>query len=131
LRNLIRSRKAGFLFRTAIETKLDAGNSNSSSDSLSPILQEMGRYQAGTLFNMFQRFRGCAAMSETRQILIDHWRGHSNPTMGDRYREQLVEDVEHRQELVKNVGLGFDLPPSLLRLPWLETFGIVSNEEAA
>jgi len=30
-------------------------------------------------------------------MLIDYWMGHSNPSMGDRYGRQLVEDVEYRE----------------------------------
>jgi hypothetical protein len=33
--------------------------------------------------------------------------GHSNPSMGDLYGKQLVEDVEYRQEQAKKVGLVF------------------------
>jgi hypothetical protein len=66
--------------------------------------------------------------SEAWQILIDYWMGHSNPSMGDRYGKQLVEDVEYRQEQAKRVGLGFDLPPSLLGL---QTVSNVCNKEAA
>jgi hypothetical protein len=45
--------------------------------------------------------------------------------MFDRYGKQLVEDIEYRQEQVKKVGLGFELPPSLFGLQ------IVENVEAA
>ena len=55
----------------------------------------------------------------------------SNPSMGDRYGKQLVEDVKYRQEQVKKVGLGFDLPPSLLGLRGLQTVSNVHNKEAA
>ncbi len=68
--------------------------------------------------------------SEARQILTDYWMGHSNPSMGDRYGKQLVEDVEYRQEQVKKVSLGFDLPPSLFGLRGLQTAGNVRNKEA-
>ena len=47
--------------------------------------------------------------SEAQQILVDDWMGHSNP----RHGRQLGEDVAYRQEQVRKVGLGFDLPPSL------------------
>ncbi len=46
LRNFIGSRKSGFLFQTANGTMLDPGNIDR--DSLSPILVEMGRDEAGT-----------------------------------------------------------------------------------
>ena len=109
---------------------LDPGNIDR--DSLSPILKEMGRNETGTRFNVFRRFREAVLQrSEARQILIDYWMGHSNPSMGDRYGKQLVEDVEYRQEQAKKVGLGFDLPPSLLGLHGLQTVGNVDNKEAA
>jgi len=130
LGNFIGSRKSGFLFQTANGTMLDPGNIDR--DSLSPILRQMGRDEAGTRFNVFRRFREAVLQrSEARQILIDYWMGHSNPSMGDRYGKQLVEDVEYRQEQVKKVGLGFDLPPSLLGLRGLQTVGNVRNKEAA
>lgn len=130
LRNFIGSRKSGFLFQTANETMLDPGNIDR--DSLSPILEEMGRDEAGTRFNVFRRFREAVLQrSEARQILIDYWMGHSNPSMGDRYGKQLVEDVKYRQEQVKKVGLGFDLQPSLLGLRGLQTVSNVRNKEAA
>jgi len=109
---------------------LDPGNIDR--DNLSPILEEMGRVQVGTRFNVFRRFREAVLQrSEVRQILIDYWMGHSNPSMGDRYGRQLVEDVEYRQDQVKKVGLGFALPPSLLGLRGLQTVGNVRNKEAA
>ncbi|MGB8675433.1 MAG: site-specific integrase [Candidatus Acidiferrales bacterium] len=130
LRNFIGNRTSGFLFQTANGTMLDPGNIDR--DSLSPILKTMGRDEAGTRFNVFRRFREAVLQrSEARQILIDYWMGHSNPSMGDRYGKQLVEDVEYRQEQAKKVGLGFDLPPSLFGLRGLQNVGNVRNEEAA
>jgi hypothetical protein len=96
------------------------------------VLDEMGRAQAGTRFNVFRRFREAVLQrSEARQILIDYWMGHSNPSMADRYGRQLVEDVEYRQDQAKKVGLGFDLPPSLFGLRGLQTLGNGRNKEAA
>jgi integrase len=130
LRNFIGSRKSGYLFQTGNGTMLDPGNIDR--DSLSPILEEMGRAQVGTRFNVFRRFREAVLQrSEARQILIDYWMGHSNPSMGDRYGRQLVEDVEYRQDQVKKVGLGFDLPPCLFGLRGLQTLGNGRDEEAA
>lgn len=130
LRNFIGDRKTGFLFQTANETMLNPGNIDR--DSLSPILEEMGRDEVGTRFNVFRRFREAVLQrSEARQILIDYWMGHSNPSMGDRYGKQLVEDVEYRQEQVKKVGLGFDLPPSLFGLHGLQNAGSDRKKKAA
>jgi integrase len=130
LRNFIGGRTNGFLFQTANRTMLDPGNVDR--DSLSPILEEMGRDEVGTRFNVFRRFREAVLQrSEARQILIDYWMGHSNPSMGDRYGKQLVENVEYRQEQAKKVGLGFDLPPSLFGLRGLQNVGNDRNKEAA
>ena len=122
LRNFIGSRKSGFLFRTANGMMFDPRNI--ARDSLDPILKEMGRDEAGTRFNIFRRFREAVLQrSDVRQILIDYWMGHSNASMGDRYGRQLVEDIEYRQEQVKKVGLGFELPPTLLGLRGLQIVG--------
>ena len=130
LRNFIGDRKSGFLFQTANGTMLDPGNIDR--DSLRPILEVMGRNEVGTRFNVFRRFREAVLQrSEVRQILIDYWMGHSNPSMGDRYRRQLVEDVKYRQEQARKVGLGFDLSPSLLGLRGLQIVGSVRDNEAA
>ncbi len=127
LRNFISSRKSGFLFQSANGTMFDPRNI--ARDSLEDILQEMGRGEAGTLFNVFRRFREVVLQrSDARQILIDYWMGHSNASMGDRYGRQLVEDIEYRQEQVKKVGLGFELPPRLFGLRGLQ---IVENIAAA
>jgi len=40
--------------------------------------------------------------------------------MGGRYGKQLVEDVGYRQDQIKRVGLGFELPESLFGLQILE-----------
>jgi hypothetical protein len=57
-----------------------------------------------------------------------YWMGYSNASIGDRYGKQLVEDIEYRQAQVKEVGLGFELPPSLFGLHGLQ---IVENVETA
>src|SRR5258707_8557368 len=127
LRNFIGNRKSGFLFQSANGTMFDPRII--ARDSLEDILQEMGRGEAGTLFNVFRRFREVVLQrSDARQIQIDYWMGHSNPSMGDRYGRQLVEDIEYRQEQVKKAGLGFELPPRLFGLRGLQ---IVENVEAA
>ena len=81
LRNFIGGRKRGFLFQTANGTMFDPGNIDR--DSLSPILKEMGRDEAGTRFNVFRRLREAVLQrSEARQILIDYWMGHCEPKHG-------------------------------------------------
>jgi integrase len=127
LHNFVGSRKNGFLFQTANGSMLDPGNV--ARDSLRPILAKMGKGQVGTRFNIFRRFREAVLQrSDARQILIDYWMGHSSASMGDRYGRQLVEDIEYRQDQVKKVGLGFELPPTLFGLHGLQ---IVEKSEAA
>jgi hypothetical protein len=117
LRNFIGDRKCGFLFQSADGTILDPRSIGR--NNLDVILKQMGRDQAGTLFNIFRRFREAVLQrSEARQILIDYWMGHSNPSMGDRYGRQLVEDVNYRQDQIRKVGLGFELPESLFWATW-------------
>jgi hypothetical protein len=60
----------------------------------------------------------------TGAILI----GKTPASMADRYGKQLVEDIEYRQEQVRKVGLGFEVPPSLLGLRGLQ---IVEGSVAA
>jgi hypothetical protein len=72
---------------------------------------------------VFRRFREAVLQrSEARQILIGYWMEHSNPSDGDRYREQLSADVEYRQEQVKIAGLGFDLRQTVTRATWAAKF---------
>jgi integrase len=124
LRNFIGNRKCGFLFQSANGTMLDPRSIGR--NNLDLILKQMARDQAGTLFNVFRRFREAVLQrSEVRQILIDYWMGHSNPSMGDRYGTQLVEDIDYRQDQIKKdqikkVGLGFEVPESLFGLRGLQ-----------
>jgi hypothetical protein len=62
--------------------------------------------------------------------LTDYRIEHSNLSTGDRYGRQLVEDVGHRQDRIEKVGLGFDIPPSLVGLRGLQTVGNLRNDEA-
>jgi integrase len=127
LRNFIGNRKDGFLFQTEDGRMFDPRSIARA--NLEPIFEAMGRGEAGTMFNVFRRFREAVLQrSDARQLLIDYWMGHSNASIGDRYGKQLVEDIEYRQEQVKQVGLGFELPPSLFGLHGLQ---IVENVEAA
>jgi integrase len=76
LRNFIGDRKCGFLFQSANGTMLDPRSIGR--NNLDLILKQMGRDQAGTQFNVFQRLREAVLQrSEARQILIDYWMGHS------------------------------------------------------
>lgn len=132
-RNYIEGRrKEGFrfLFQADNGTMFDPNNINR--DSLRPILKEMGRDVAGTRFYIFRRFREARLQkTELRQILIDHWMGHANPSMGDRYGKQLLEDVEYRQREIAKVGRGFELPQSLVTVLGLRGLQNAENAVAA
>ena len=115
------ARKAGPLTRRETSTTTILDPRSIGRNNLDLILKQMGRDQAGTLFNVFWRFREAVLQrSEVRPILIDYWMGHSNPSMGDRYGKQLVEDINYRQDQIKKVGLGFELPESLFGLRGLQ-----------
>jgi integrase len=109
VRNFIGSRKSGFLFETSEGTMLSPRNITR--DSLHPILKKMGRYTAGSAFNIFRRFREAVLLkSDARDLLINFWMGHSDAEMRTRYGKQLIEDVAWRQEWAEKAGIGFSLP---------------------
>lgn len=61
--------------------------------------------------NYFRRLRpavlkkyGCA------EDLRKFWLGHENRDISDEYAEQLLDDIERRQEVVARVGLGLEIP---------------------
>ena len=55
-------------------------------DALYPILADMGIKEKGLLFHSFRRFRESVLLrSETRDILINYWMGHSDEEMSTRY----------------------------------------------
>ena len=68
LRNFIGNRTSGFLFQTANGTMLDPGNIDR--DSLSPILETMGRDEAGTRFNVFRRALSSSLPSEGHHLVL-------------------------------------------------------------
>jgi integrase len=79
------------------------------------VLAEMGIKEKGLLFHSFRRFRETALLrSETRNILINYWMGHSDEEMSTRYGKQLIEDDAWRTEWVERAGYGFKLPESLI-----------------
>jgi len=84
-------------------------------DALDPILAETGIKEKGLLFHSFRRFRESVLLrSETRNILINYWMGHSDEEMSTRYGKQLIEDDAWRMEWVERAGYGFKLPESLI-----------------
>jgi integrase len=113
LREYLGDRTKGFVFQTKNGLPLNARNIER--DSLDKILAEMGIKEKGRLFHSFRRFRESILLrSETRNILINYWMGHSDEEMSTRYGKQLIEDDAWRMEWAEKTGLGFKLPESLI-----------------
>jgi integrase len=113
LREYLGDRTAGFLFQT--RNGLPLNSRNIERDSLDKILVEMGIKEKRRLFHSFRRFRESVLLrSETRNILINYWMGHSDEDMSTRYGKQLIEDDAWRMEWAERAGHGFKLPESLI-----------------
>jgi len=59
----------------------------------------------------------------------DYWMGHSNAGMGSRYAKQLVENRKFRAEWAEKVGLGFEIPKSVISEPGLIALRALKNQE--
>jgi integrase len=120
LKTYIGDRKDGFLFQTASGKPLT--QRNVSRDGLSKIRRDLKLDQNGKSFHAFRRFRSAhLRKSRVPWDLEKFWLGHANKSIGDRYAEQLKEDVEWRKRVAEETGLGFKLPTEssvgLLGLP--------------
>jgi len=56
--------------------------------------------------------------------------GHSNAEMGSRYAKQLVENRKLRAEWAEKVGLGFEIPKSVISEPELIALRALQNQES-
>jgi integrase len=79
--------------------------------SLIPKLMKLNLYTRWGAMHCFRRFRS-SVLKKNRcpDDLAKFWLGHQNRDITDGYAEQLREDVEWRQQVVAEVGLGFTLP---------------------
>ncbi len=79
--------------------------------SLHPKLVALELYSPGAGMHCFRRFRN-SVLKKNRcpDHLENYWLGHENRDIGHEYAEQLQEDVEWRQEIAAQVGIGFDIP---------------------
>jgi len=126
LRTHIGDRKSGFLFET--ETGKMLSPANLWRDGFATIVREMGR--VGVRYHAFRRFREAVLQaSDCRELLIDYWMGHSNTGMGTRYAKQLVENRKFRAEWAEKVGLGFEIPMSVISEPGLIALHALQNKE--
>jgi integrase len=126
LRSYIGDRKSGLLFET--ETGEMLSPANLWGDGFAAIVRGMGR--EGVRFHAFRRFREAVLQaSECREFLIDYWMGHSNTGMESRYAKQLVENRKFRAEWAEKVGLGFEIPKSVISEPGLIALRALQNQE--
>jgi integrase len=101
-------RTSGFLFQSASGRPLT--QRNVSRDGLGKIQRDL-KLEEGKAFHAFRRFR-IAHLRKNRVPwdLEKLWLGHANKDVGDRYAEQLKEDVDWRKQEAERAGLGFTLP---------------------
>jgi hypothetical protein len=67
--------------------------------------------------------------NECPEDLRKFWLGQVNPDISDEYAEQLLEDIERRQEVAARIGLGFEIPepsfvPNVPKTPELEAVAV-------
>jgi hypothetical protein len=68
-------------------------------------------YTPGAAMHCFRRFRSAVLTKNgCPEDLRKLWLGHENPDISDEYAEQLLEDIERRQEVAARIGLGFEIP---------------------
>jgi hypothetical protein len=94
--------------------------------SLHPKLVTLGLYTPGAAMHCYRRFRSAILRKNgCPEDLRKFWLGHENPDISDEYAEQLLEDIEYRQEVAARVGIGFEIPepsfvPNVPNSPELE-----------
>lgn len=100
--------------------------------SLHPKLVKLGLYTPGAAMHCYRRFRS-AVLKKYRcpEDLRKFWLGHENPDISDEYAEQLLEDIERRQEVAARIGLGFEIPessfvPNVPKTPELEAVTVAA-----
>ncbi len=79
--------------------------------SLHPKLVALELYTPGAAMHCFRRFRTAVLKKSTLcpEHLRKFWLGHEIRDITDEYAEQLHEDVEWRQEIAAQVGIGFEI----------------------
>jgi hypothetical protein len=79
--------------------------------ALYPKLVKLGLYSPGAAMHCFRRFRSAVLTKNgCPEGLRKFWLGHENSDISDEYAEQLLEDIERRQEVAARIGLGFKIP---------------------
>jgi integrase len=110
LKELVGTRRSGFVFQTRLGTPLH--QSNIIRRHLHPHLADLGVAKFG--FHTFRRFRVThLRKNNAPEDLLRGWLGHSAASLTDRYCK-LFEDVAYRKQVIERVGNGFELPSSQL-----------------
>lgn len=97
--------------------------------SLHPKLVKLGLYTPGAAMHCFRLFRSAVLKKQgCPEDIRKFWLGYENPDISDEYAEQLLEDIERRQEVVTRIGLGFEVPePSFVpKTPELEAVAVAA-----
>ena len=114
LAEYIGDRTSGLLFpsETGITPR---AYSNVRARSLHPKLVKLNLYTPGAAFHMFRRFRSSVLVKKgCPEDLKKFWLAHENKDISADYAEQIREDVEWRQMKAAEIGVGFELPPSVV-----------------
>jgi integrase len=111
LNQFIGERKSSLVFATKRGKPLN--QSNLLNRCLHPLLAELKIAKCG--FHAFRRFRTTWLRKQrTQESLIKAWLGHSTGnTITDLYDRTSI-DVEHCKNVVRQVGIGFEMPSIVL-----------------
>ena len=125
LREFIGDRTSGFVFQTRNGKPLS--DSDILTRHLHPKLRELAEEQAG--HHAFRRFRVTWLRKQRCPADLRHfWLGHSGKSVEDDY-DRLRDDFEFRKQVVEKIGLGFEIPPSLV--PNVPSSEVAREEEIA
>jgi integrase len=109
LKQFIGNRVTGFVFQT--RSGKPVTQANLLKRELHPVLETLAITKRG--FHSFRRFRNTyLRKSGCPDGLVKFWMGHAGRDMTDRY-DRVREDVEFRKDVVKSMGVGFDVPKTL------------------
>lgn len=113
LRQFIGTRTTGFIFQTSSRTPVT--QTNLLRRELHPLLTKLGIPLCG--FHAFRRFRN-THLRQTRcpDSVLKFWMGHADEDMSDHY-DFSCEDLQYRRDVAKAMGLGFEVPKSLIANP--------------
>lgn len=125
LREFIGDRTSGFVFQTRNGKPLS--DSDILTRHLHPKLRELAEEQAG--HHAFRRFRVTWLRKQRCPADLRHfWLGHSGKSVEDDY-DRLRDDFEFRKQVVEKIGLGFEIPSSLV--PNVPSSEVAREEEIA